>query len=242
MSSTRALPCLALPALLLTTLVFTSTGTALAEAPRAGEWELLRTKDGIAVKRRKNEGQPLHEFQGRGIVEAPIARVLAVMDDDAHRPEWSERCMESRTVERIGDWVTIMYDRTGAPWPVAHRDVVIRATLSVDTQGGAVHIDFQSTSDPRVPPVKGVVRMPKLEGHWYLWPAHNGEWTEVEYQVHADPGGTLPDWITNLVSKMLPYKTLMGLRKQVTNPRYDAMAQQIMSRPEYRAVSAGAAK
>ena len=43
--------------------------------------------------------------------------------------------------------------------------------------------------------------MPHLCGHWFLWPSNGGKWTRVEYQVHADPGGSLPTSIINTVSK-----------------------------------------
>ena len=48
-----------------------------------------------------------------------------------------------------------------------------------------VRVEFTSTSHPSWPPQKGVVRMPALQGHWSMWPEHDGAWTRIEYQLHA---------------------------------------------------------
>ncbi len=214
---------------------------AAAEQPARGTpgpWEAIKTADGITVKRRKLAGFSLHEFQGRGVLDVPLARLLAAMDDDAHRPEWSAQCVESRIVDAVSEREVILYDRTRGRWPVSDRDAVIRATTVFDNAQHEIRVDFHSIDDPRVPPVKGVVRMPLLVGHWILRPLPGGA-TDVEYQVHADPGGAIPDWLSNLVSKMLPLRTLQGLREQAKKPRYEAFAAKIAERPEYRALVDG---
>jgi hypothetical protein len=62
--------------------------------------------------------------------------------------------------------------------------------------------------------------MPYLRGHWMLWPSADGTTTRVEYQVHANPGGALPNWLVNYVSRDLPFKTIEGLRGQVQRRHY----------------------
>lgn len=215
---------------------------ALAEEPAArgtpGPWEVLKTTDGITVKRRKLAGFSLHEFQGRGVLPVPLARLLAAMDDEEHRPEWSAQCVEARVVEAVTEREVILYDRTKGRWPVSDRDAVIRASTALDAAQHEIRIDFRSVEDARVPPVKGVVRMPLLVGHWVLRALPGGA-TDVEYQVQADPGGSIPDWLANLVSKSLPLRTLQGLREQAQKPRYEAFAEKIMARPEFRALIEG---
>ena len=125
------------------------------------------------------------------------------------------RCVGSSRVAIIDDRTSITYNRTAAPWPVAHRDVVLRGRSEFDADAGVVRIEFESVTHPDMPPVEGVVRMPFLRGHWYLWPEDGGQKTRVEYQVHANPGGQLPEWLANRVSKEIPVKTIQGLRAQV---------------------------
>ena len=170
------------------------------------------------------------------MVEAPLSAVFAVLLDEEHRHEWSAKCIESRLIAQVDERSQLIYDRTGAPWPVADRDTVLLAKTAIDTAAHELRIEFSSVRDPRQPPVRGVVRMPFVHGHWILRPAHGGAWTDTEYQVHADPGGALPDWLSNLVSKQVPRKTLEALRAQTVKRHYPVVEASIKAQPDYQAL------
>lgn len=209
--------------------------------PRVGPWELTSdpsAPDGIVVHRRRVEGSPLHEFRGRAIVEMPLARVLAVIRDSPRRVDWMTRCASAWTIDDPDPRVQISYNRTRAPWPVSDRDVVLRAETSVDFPTRRVIIAFHSIDAPDVKPFEGAVRMPFLRGHWILVPEHGGDWTRVEYQVHADPGGALPDWVANIISKTVPYKTIVALRQQVVRMSYPVFETFVSLLPEYKRLMA----
>jgi hypothetical protein len=209
-----------------------------AEEPQTepGPWNSLGDEDGITARRRKVPGSSLAEFQGTGVVDAPLARVLAALVDIAHRNEWSNRCMTSHIIKQVTEESQIFYDRTKGSWPVSDRDVILKADVTVDTAQHLVRIDFVNTTHPEGPVVDGAVRMPSLHGHWFMRPVQGGNATAVEYQVFADPGGSIPAWLSNLVSKQLPFKTIAGLRTQVKKPRYDDASKQFMTRPDYAAL------
>jgi hypothetical protein len=220
---------------------------ATAPDPRTeqgkGPWERVSNGDGILVERRTVPGTNLKEFRGRGVVEAPLGRVLAIIRDAPHRCEWMPQCAEDYVVEENeAERVQISYHRTKAPWPVADRDSTNRAELRVDLTKRRVFLPFEAVAHPKVPPVKGAVRMPFLRGHWILQPTSGGGATDVEYQVHADPGGSLPEWIANLASKKLPLLTLAGLRKQSKARSYPAFEAQIASSTEAKQLAASGAK
>jgi hypothetical protein len=201
-----------------------------------GPWELVRNDRGIVVHRRTVAGSKLHEFRGTGLIEAPIGSVLAVLDDSAHRLEWMKEAVANDRIEQIDSYTEVFYSRTRAPWPVSDRDAVLRARTTFDPALHQVRIDITSQTHPAWPEKKGVVRMPFLRGHWYLWPEHGGAWTRAEYQVHADPGGLLPDWIINMVSKKIPFDTLAAMQQQVKRRQYPAFLQKLSTVPEYQAV------
>ena len=73
---------------------------------------------------------------------------------------------------------------------------------------------MNSISDPRQPEVEGVVRIPRLAGH-YILRYVTETLTEIEYQIDADPGGSLPSWLAELASRDLPYHTIRNLRNRV---------------------------
>jgi hypothetical protein len=213
-------------------LVLAGGGSARAEDGR-GAWERVSEKDGILVERRSVDGYKLKEFLGRGVVYAPIGRVLAVIRDANRRAEWMPACGDSHLIEEnLGTRTQVAYHRTKAPWPVADRDSVNRAEMIVEPAKHRVYLPFEAVVVPQVPPVKGVVRMPFMRGHWVLTPVDGGKATEAEYQVFANPGGILPDWLANLASKTLPRETIAGLRKQVARASYPEFEAQVASSPE----------
>jgi hypothetical protein len=204
---------------------------AFADQP----WEQVSNQQGIIVDRRPVDGSKLKEFRGRGVVDASLAQVLAVFNDIDKGTEWMDSCSGSSVVEDQGERLKIAYNRTRAPWPVSDRDVVLRNEVTFDEREGVVKIEVSSVERADRPPVKGVVRMPSLRGHWYLWPTPDGR-TRTEYQLHANPGGSLPNWIVNYVSRELPYKTIMGLRAQVKRRSYPEFEAHLRALPEYQAI------
>ncbi len=210
--------------------------SATGTAPQHGPWEWVRGDNGVAVHRRTVAGSPLHEFRGVGIIYAPIAAVLGVMNDTEHRLEWMKEAAAQVLVEQVDSSTVIFYNRTKAPWPASDRDAVLRAKTTFDTQKNVVRIEIESVEHPAWPPQKGVVRMPKLRGHWRFWPDKGGEYTKAEYQVFANPGGSLPDWIINMVSKSVPHSTIVHLREQVKRRRYEAFEKKVEAVPEYQQI------
>lgn len=208
------------------------------EAP--GPWERVSDSDGIDVQRRAVAGSNLKEFQGSGVVEAPLGRVLAVVRDGSRRVEWMPACSGAWVIEENeAARVQISYHRTHAPWPASDRDSINRAHMVVEPAQHRVVLSFEAIDYPKVPPVKGAVRMPFLRGHWILTAIHHGAATHVEYRVHANPGGMLPDWLANLASKSLPRETIAGLRRQAAKARYPEFEAVVMKSPEMAEMMGG---
>jgi ribosome-associated toxin RatA of RatAB toxin-antitoxin module len=182
------------------------------------EWRHLTTKDGIEVSEREVPGRAFPIFRGVGIIEAKLYDVFAVISDVERYTEWMYRCVDARQVRRESETVRYTYNRTGAPWPVRDRDVVLRSKVIVVEPGRKLHVRFESVEDDSVGPVKGVVRMRRLEGHYKL-EALAPEQTRVEYQADADPAGRLPAWLVKRNTRDLPLQTLLKLRQQVTKTR-----------------------
>jgi NAD(P)-dependent dehydrogenase (short-subunit alcohol dehydrogenase family) len=209
-----------LPALMiLAALLASASATALAQS-KEGDWKPVKTSDGIVVDKRTVEGSKLMEFRGRAQIDAPAASILAVFSDVPHATEWMDSCNGSHAVADLSDHEKVVYNRTHAPWPVSDRDAVLHNVVRFDDQAHRVELQFWTVEDNKEPPVKGVVRMPFLRGHWILSPSADGRTTNVEYQIHANPGGQLPNWLVNYVSRDLPLKTIQGLRAQLKRRSY----------------------
>lgn len=191
-------------------LAFLAAGPSWAQS-----WEQVDQSDGITVWQRAVPGTSLVEFRGRGLVKDNIRKILAVLSDHDRKVEWMHQCAESRLVQAMSPKHLIIYNRTGSPYPfISDRDVVVEAQVQFWADKKQIRIDAWSVEHPRVPEREGAVRMPKLLLSWILV-QKDEHTTEVTYEVQADPGGSLPNWLVNLASKSLPLHSIRNLRKQV---------------------------
>ena len=208
------------PLLVLLTSLFVAMPAPASADPG---WQQDANEKGVVVTTKLEAGHSLPIFRGVGVVDAGAYDILAVLNDTGKFPEWSSDCAESRVVKQINEFERIEYNRTHAPWPVADRDAAIRSWVDGSVSKGDIWARFQSVDAPGAGPVDGVVRMPHLAGFYHLEVIDAGH-TRVTYQVDADPGGLLPDWLIKLTTRKLPIETLVGLRRQVakTQGKYEA--------------------
>ncbi len=193
--------------------------------PAGDSWNVIKQKSGIVVSEQKVEGRSFPIFRGVAIINASIFDILAVVQDTPRNAEWMHNCMESRQLERLNEWDMVLYNRTDAPWPVDDRDAIIKSKFEVFPETREIHVHVESTTHQAQGLIDGVVRMPNLYGH-YIFKVLGENVTKVDMKINADPGGWIPKWVASLVSRDIPYKTLVNLRKQVKKTR---------GAPEYRA-------
>lgn len=184
-------------------------------SPRASEWEHIDEDEGIDLWKQDVPGQLVPSFRGQVVIAAEIGAVSHAIEDYRAHPQWMHRCAESGVIRQLNELDAIMYNRLDSPWPVADRDVVVKTHKQVSADGSEIELSFQNVKDPQKPEIDGVVRMPKLVGHYKLTRA-GAKKTKVEYQVAANPGGSLPQWIIKRVARDMPYVTLAKLRERVT--------------------------
>lgn len=190
----------------------------LAPAALANGWEEIADEDGVVVTQKEVRGRDLPTFRGVTTIDASIYEVLAVLNDNRRRKDWLHKCEESRLVKRINEFETIIYNRTDAPWPVSDRDMVLHTRIWLVEPGTEVLATFKGIKHVSVEEVDDAVRMPFIEGHYRLRKVTDDR-TWVEYQVNADPGGSLPKWLARRASKELPLETLRNLKKQIRKTR-----------------------
>ena len=195
-------------------LALTSFALTWSLGAEAAQWEFLKQKEGIVVSARESKLGNLPVFRGVGQIRATIPEILAVMQDAPGAVNWMHKCLENRPLEIQNVYDRIVYNRTDSPWPVWDRDVVVQTRGRIDLARKRIVIEMNSIQDPRQPEVEGVVRIPRLAGH-YVLRYITETLTEVEYQIDADPGGSLPAWLAELASRDLPYHTIRNLRNRV---------------------------
>lgn len=195
-------------------LAFTPGVSGAQAAESNTPWKQIDDDEGIRVWQHEVPGLDLPGFRGEVTLIASPDAIVFVIEDWKHHTEWMHQCVESTQLKRFEDGRTFMYNRTGAPWPVWDRDVILETKLDRSSDGKTVTLNFHNiASDLRKVPEK-VVRMPRLVGFYKLVDVGNNK-TRVTYQVEADPGGSLPRWVAKRVVRDLPYETLSRLRDRV---------------------------
>jgi hypothetical protein len=196
-------------------IVIASSSTPLSAAEPEGAWTQIDDDDGIRTWKLERPGQDLPGFRGQTIINAPISAIRAVIQDVPRHPDWMQNCVDAKMIEQTDADHAVVYNRTGAPWPVWDRDVVLATNFTPSADGKLLMLTFLNT-DPKRHPLPGkTVRMPRLVG-FYKMELLAANKTRVTYQVEADVGGSLPRWVADRVVKEMPYKTLSHLRDRVT--------------------------
>jgi START domain len=185
-----------------------------APAAPAEGWEKIDDDDGITVFRREIAGSPVIAFKGIGVVNAPIARVVAVITDTPRSTEWMDSTSEARVVRKVSPLEQIVYTHIATPVVMKDRDFVTRAKAEIDGAKKRFVIRIQSVNDPGAPPTS-YVRGEIHQSSFILTSIDGGKKTQVITEIHADPKGSVAKWIVNLFQKNWPHNTIKNLRKQV---------------------------
>lgn len=184
----------------------------------ADGWRKTSNDDGILVETREVADQAMPDVRGTMVMKGDFYEIAALIEDVDHTCDWAKRCLGSRVLKRISEAEMIFYSRTTAPWPVQDRDAVLHAVATGLDRGDDVTMKFESITSPLGPPNDGIVRMPVLKGH-YRMQRMDDQTTKIEFQVHADIGGWIPEWLKNTLAKSIPFDTLAGIRRHLPKVR-----------------------
>ncbi|WP_158684639.1 START domain-containing protein [Pseudoalteromonas sp. T1lg48] len=143
------------------------------------------------------------------IAKATKAQFISLLHDTEHAPDWLEGVKRVTLLDSPSANQTLVFTHLNSPWPVADRELYTESCYQA-LEGQSSRLLIQSL-DPDQEVGKGRVRIKELEALWTLTPRTDG--LVLEYEVVADPGGTIPTWLSNRVSLNSVYKTLMNLRR-----------------------------
>ncbi|KRA26817.1 START domain-containing protein [Pseudomonas sp. Root569] len=179
-----------------------------AATAQAEEWQVAKDEDGIKVSLSEVAGSKYKAYRGVTVIKAPVAKIVALQEDVAGACAWIHECKSQKLVDKKGDeaWT---YTQFKAPFPVSDRDSYIHVTTAKNADGSVTRT-LQGVPTYK-PEEKGYVRVAQVEGFWKLVPKGANE-TEVIYQVHTEPGGSVPSWLANKFVVEAPFNTLKALK------------------------------
>jgi hypothetical protein len=184
-------------------------------------WELEKEEKDINLKiyTREIEGSNLKEFKGEMLVNTQLTTIAALLLDGQSAPQWMHKCEKFEVIEQIDELTAVVYFINGAPWPVSDRDAVVMTVMSQDPESLALKAEMNVVND-LLPEDDDYVRISHMTGFWLFEPKAAGQ-VLVTYQVHANPGGSLPDWLANSVVVDTPYYTMSNMVNMLKLEKYE---------------------
>ncbi len=181
-------------------------------------WQLKNDKDNVQVFYKKTND--IQEIKLVTSLKTTLSGLVHLLSEVDNYPSWGYKVVEARLLKRVSDTEMFYYSRLDFPWPLADRDMVMHTTLRQDPT--THRIISTSTAVPNyVPVVADVVRITEARTQWTLVPGSGG-WLYVEYYLHSNPGGNIPDWVVNMAIDVGPRETIKGLRNLLPQTRYQA--------------------
>lgn len=192
----------------------------VTEGAWAADWELARERNGIQVWTRDEPGYPIRAFRAATVVKSSLSGLVSLIMDTDRASQWAYRTTRIDVLRRDDEAATfVIRAETDFPWPLSNRDVVLAGQISQEEKSRTVTIRSRSTPAGQYALRAGFVRMPDMAGDWIFRPLGDGL-VEVTMVGRADPGGSIPPGLVSLLIHETPYQTLRGLRKIITEERY----------------------
>jgi hypothetical protein len=149
-------------------------------------------------------------YRGVTTIKASVAKLRGLQEDVVGACTWIHECKSQKLLKHDGD-KTWTYAQFNTPWPVTPRDSVLLVTSE---QGADGTLTRTLKGEPTyIPEEKGFVRVAQVEGFWKFVPK-GADQTEVTYQVHTEPGGSVPSWLANKFVVDAPFNTLKALKEK----------------------------
>lgn len=182
----------------------------MAAAAQAEDWQVAKDADGIKISLSEVAGSQYKAYRGVTTIKASVAKLRSLQEDVVGACAWIHECKSQKLLKHDGaqSWT---YTQFNTPWPVTPRDSVLLVTSE---QGADGTLTRTLKGEPTyVPEEKGFVRVAQVEGFWKLVPK-GADQTEVTYQVHTEPGGSVPSWLANKFVVDAPFNTLKALKER----------------------------
>lgn len=176
-------------------------------------WKKINDKNGIAVYSTEIHGSEILKIKTRAKINASILEIQSILDNVEHRSNWIPYLKESSVIENISITENIEYSLFSAPWPASNRDFVYKLTRISNNKSNAIY-KMKSITHAKKPEDGSMIRADLMDSTYILTALSEKE-TRVELIFHADPKGWLPNWIINIIQRILPYLILKNLRQQV---------------------------
>ena len=190
---------------------------SFAQHSTGTNWKLEKNKNGIKVHTRTKTGSNFKEYKASATIDASIATIFSAIKDGKNMTKLFPSCLKGEVINNTSEKSFTFYLQLNAPWPVENRDGVFKYNLSYNKSTKTGYIKGINSTLKAVQ--KGFTRVTLNNADWtlqYITPTT----TNITYQAHSNPGGSLPAWLANSSVVDFPFGTLTNLKERVKEPEY----------------------
>ena len=179
-----------------------------------GNWEKVKTEDGVAVYEKKISGKLA--FRGVGEIAGDPSKLVGVLENPVRWKHWIDNFQSGRLLEKKSDFHKVFYQSFDSPFPVSDRDLVYESKISSARQGRTVRVEMRSVRHALAPKTVGV--RVKLTYASYRIEVLGKERMKVTFETMSDPGGEIPGFMANWATRSYPVTLFEGLRAEMKRP------------------------
>jgi IS30 family transposase len=190
----------------------------LAMAQTAENWELKENKEGIKIFTSDIANSKIKAIRVECHLQASLSQVVSALMDIHHSEEWLYHTAGNHLIKQVSPSELYYYSLIEMPWPVSNRDFIAHLKVTQDETTKVVTVDAPCLPN-MVPAKPNIIRITNSKGKWMIYPLGKQE-VKIIYTLHADPGGSVPAWLTNLFVTQGPSQSFKKFKVHIQKPAY----------------------
>ncbi|HEX5277823.1 MAG TPA: hypothetical protein VFW42_09165 [Fluviicoccus sp.] len=185
------------------------------------EWRLIKQdrQRQIRTYAKLEDNKSIRSFKVEGILNTRMETIARVLLDFPNYNKWYWEVLESRLLKESSPTDYHVYLVHRAPYGLPNRDVILHATLELQSRERNFVVVKVKADPDYMPEVPKLVRMPAEDMTIRFTPLP-GQRVMIEAEGFIDPGGKVPSWDANLIQRNAPYTVIMGFQRMVLRDEY----------------------
>lgn len=207
------------------TILFACVVSALSlttQAALPNNAKLSLNKNNIKVWTYKDTNSPVLSYKAETTLDVPMERAVSLVLDINHAAEWVPNVGKAEVLTRDdkkGDFTIYMV--LDFPFPLKDRDMIVKGHMSKDANG--IVTVKNSAIQQGKPLSSNYVRLKDYSGDW-VFQKLSANKVKVTTSGHANPEGSIPMSVVNLLVEQQPYQMLQKMKSELAkNKKYPAL-------------------
>ncbi|OTG85088.1 START domain-containing protein [Acinetobacter sp. ANC 4648] len=190
-----------------------SSFSLTAQAALPSNAKLSLNKNNIKVWTYQDVNNPVLSYKAETTLDYPMERAIALVLDIANTSKWAPNVAKAELLSRDdkkGEF--IIYMVLDFPFPLKDRDMVVRGKMSKDNNG-LVTIKNKALNQGKALNTD-YIRLKNYEGDWTFQKLAENK-VKVTTSGFADPEGSIPQSVTNMLVEQQPYQMLQKMKVEL---------------------------